>query len=344
MRNPILASLLSVSMFLSPLASAPPAFAEPTKEEIANAKALAKEGRELREQGRYKEALVKFEAAWAYVQTPLTGRDLAQELERDGRIVEARLIWGDVAGMPAKPGDTKEHEDARALANKKLGELDKRIPTIVIDVKGTAPKVTLDGKDVPLATLGTSRRVNPGAHTLSASGGGAPVSTSFSVKEGERDRVVSIVVTGSTTVAAPPNAGGTEPASGAATGAATGPTTGAGAAGEGPQKFQPGPPVSPRRESSGSGLTTTGAIAITFGVLGVIGGGVSLAYGFSKKMDNEPYQTPTTIGWVGLGAGTVLFFGGVVMVGVGSSNSHAANRTTLNVAVTPRGLALAGQF
>lgn len=82
----LLASLLSFSLVLGPLCPTPLRAAEPTKEDVANAKALAKEGRELREKGKYKEALVKFEAAWAYVQTPLTGRDLAHELERDGKL------------------------------------------------------------------------------------------------------------------------------------------------------------------------------------------------------------------------------------------------------------------
>lgn len=329
MRNELLALFLCVSLAAPSLAHA-----DPSAEDVANAKALVKEGRELREKGKYKEALVKFEAAWAYVQTPLTGRDLAQEYERDGRLVEARNVWGEVAKMSPKPGDTKEHADARALAAKKVDELDQRIPTVILKVSAPSEaKVTLDGKDVPAATLGTSRRTNPGPHTLSASAGGAPVSTTFTLKEGEKDRVVTLTVEA---VSAAPVAAATT-----STPAATpeGPPA--------PAKYD-GPPAGkpvdvPGEASSSSGLVTGGAIVTVLGGLGLVGGIGFLGYGLSERMkDPDAGKTPVWIGVGSISGGAVAFTVGLIMIGVGSSKTHAANRLT--IAASPSSVTVLGSF
>lgn len=335
---PLLASLALV-------APAPAHAGEPSKEDVANAKSLAKEGRELRDKGKFKEALVKFEAAYAYVPTPLTGRDLAQELERDGKLVEARTVWADVSKMAAKPGDTKEHADARALAGSKVTELDKRIPTVILEVTDggpNPPKVTLDDKDVPAATLGTSRLVNPGSHTLTASAGGPEaVTTTFTVKEGEKDRKISLSVK--------KTAGAKEPGKDPTVDPGQGPQ----APGKEPTKEPPKdpikdnpppppPPMGPRVPSEGGAIA--GGLLAVFGSLGIVTGGALLGLGFYQG-DNDG---KSTLRWTGGG----VLVGSVAMLTVGvvllASNSPPASAklptTTVHLGLSPNGFLLAGRF
>lgn len=325
---------------------------EPSKEDVANAKSLAKEGRELRDKGKFKEALVKFEAAYAYVPTPLTGRDLAQELERDGKLVEARTVWSEVSKMPAKPGDTKEHADARALAGTKVTELDKRIPTVILEVTdagASPPKVTLDGKDVPAATLGTSRLINPGSHTLTASAGGPEaVTTTFTVKEAEKDRKVSLSVKKTAGAKEPGKEPTVDPSKGPAQ------TPAAGEPSKEPVKETskepvkdnpppPPPPMGPRVPSEGGAVA--GGLLAVFGSLGIITGGAVLGLGFYQG-DNDG---KSTLRWVGGG----VLVGSVAMLTVGvvllASNSPPASAklpttTTVHLGLSPTGFVLAGRF
>lgn len=335
---PLLASLALV---------APPSpvhAGEPSKEDVANAKSLAKEGRELRDKGKFKEALVKFEAAYAYVPTPLTGRDLAQELERDGKLVEARTVWADVSKMAAKPGDTKEHADARALAGSKVTELDKRIPTVILEVTdggANPPKVTLDDKDVPAATLGTSRLVNPGSHTFTASAGGPEaVTTTFTVKEGEKDRKVSLSVKKTAGAKAP----GKEPT--------VDPGKNPQDPGKEPVKESPKdpvnnnppppPPMGPRVPSEGGAVA--GGLLAVFGSLGIMTGGALLGLGFYQG-DNDG---KSTLRWVGggvlVGSAAMLTVGVVLLASNSPTASARLPTTTVHLGLSPNGFLLAGRF
>lgn len=293
-----------------------------------------------REKGKYKEALAKFEAAWAYVQTPLTGRDLAQELERDGKLVEARLVWSEVAKMSAKPGDTKEHADARALAVTKVPELDKRIPTVIfelVDAPATPPKLTLDGKDVPAATLGTTRLVNPGPHQLVASPSGTEaVTVGFTVAEGEKDKRITVSLKKS----AAPTPKEPEPSGPTGPGGASKPKEPLDGA-----TATPPPPPPPAQPLPSEGGAIGGGILTVVGCIGILTGGSILAVGFYQG-DQEGKSSLRWGGGITLGLSVVATTVGVVLLARNSPGpNHAVlSPRTLRLGLAPTGAWLGGSF
>lgn len=153
-------------------------FAEPSKEDVSAAKGLAKEGRDLRDKGDLPGALQKFKAAYALAPTPLTGLDLAQVQEKIGLIADAREVYAEIAAMPAKAGENPKYAKVREEAQGKVTALTPRIPRLKISLRpgtGSAPVVTLDGKEVPSAVLGVERRVNPGEHVVTATRDGKEI-------------------------------------------------------------------------------------------------------------------------------------------------------------------------
>jgi hypothetical protein len=114
--------------------AAPSAFADPTPEDVATAKALVRTARELRVAGDHSAALDKYRAAYALVPTPITGIELAEELTSNGLLVDGREMFLTVAKMPVKDGEKREYAEARAKATERANELDPRIPTLVVRV------------------------------------------------------------------------------------------------------------------------------------------------------------------------------------------------------------------
>ncbi|MFO0612037.1 MAG: hypothetical protein U0414_05595 [Polyangiaceae bacterium] len=94
--------------------------------------------------------------------------------------------------MPAAPngGDdalTQARKDAAQLA----ADVDKKIPSIEIQIKGTKPedeiKLTVDGAVIPPAAQSLPRRVNPGEHTIVVeSQGYATNKSTITAPEGEQ--------------------------------------------------------------------------------------------------------------------------------------------------------------
>ncbi len=72
-----------------------------------------------------------------------------------------------------------------------LAALAPRLPSLIIQVRGAdAPRVTLDGADVPAAVLGIKRPVDPGRHTIHAVARRTlPADASVTVAEGKVETV-----------------------------------------------------------------------------------------------------------------------------------------------------------
>jgi RHS repeat-associated protein len=141
------------------------AFADPTPEDVATAKALVRTARELRAAGDHPAALDKYRAAYALVPTPITGIELAEELASNGLLVDGREMFLTVAKMPAKDGEKREYTEARAKAAERANELGPRIPTLIVRVHPSVVAgdvhVSIDGREIPAAALGLPRKVNP---------------------------------------------------------------------------------------------------------------------------------------------------------------------------------------
>ena len=116
--------------------------------DLASARALYKEARELRDKGDPKGALEKFKAANALAGTPITALELGRTHAQIGQPVEALETWLSVARMKEQPNESENAKAARAEAASLAQQIGSRIPSLVVKVEGappgSTPQVTVD--------------------------------------------------------------------------------------------------------------------------------------------------------------------------------------------------------
>lgn len=165
------------------------AHAAPPSESVATARELYKQGSEALDAKDYKTALDKLTAAWALVQTPVIGVDLARAHLALGHLVDARESALGVMRIAPASDETARSREARDEAAKIAEALAPRIPHVTIKLQGAIPEgttVKLDGHSIPLAALSVSHQVNPGAHKIEIDTvDGRHLGTSIEVRERE---------------------------------------------------------------------------------------------------------------------------------------------------------------
>jgi hypothetical protein len=156
-----------------------------------SARQLGEEGKRLFEAGDFAGALDRFQRADALVRRHTLGVRIARCLVKLGRLTEAldRYVAVSRMELPAgvEPGILAVQKDALAEAEAEGAALARRIPSVVIEVRGASEPVvvTVDGAVVPAALLGAKRAVDPGAHKIAAASAGRQAAREVSVREGE---------------------------------------------------------------------------------------------------------------------------------------------------------------
>jgi hypothetical protein len=236
---------LSVTL-LAPVVNAqsapPPSTQEPTAADLETARALYKEGKELRAAGDLSGALAKLKAAHQLGHTPITGLELARTYEMLHLLVEARAICLDVGHIPVASDETERSATARAEAVTLAERLLAREATLVVHFVGAPPgamvSLSIDKSVVPPAAISELHKVDPGAHDLEARvEGGVAVAATVDLREGET-REISLTLP-------PPPVVHTEP----------------------PKPPPPPPPVIPRRNSVATAGFVIGGVGIAVGAL-----------------------------------------------------------------------------
>ena len=166
-----------------------------TASDRETARSLMDEGFQRREKGDHKGAFERFEAADALMHVPTTGIEAARERIALGQLIEARESLSAVIRYPIRSGEPAPFGEARMQAQRLDDELGARIPSLKIVVRGleAGGAVTVDGGEVPMATLIAPRRVNPGTHTVVARSGGREKKEQITLREREsRELVIEI--------------------------------------------------------------------------------------------------------------------------------------------------------
>jgi len=136
--------------------------------DVATARELYKAGADALDAGDAKTAVDKLTAAWALVQTPVIGADLARAQKALGHLVEAREAALAVQRLAVASDETVHSTRARRVADGIAAELEPRIPHVRLVVKnagdGHTITVKLDGHSVPEAALAVARQADPGDH------------------------------------------------------------------------------------------------------------------------------------------------------------------------------------
>jgi hypothetical protein len=170
----------------------------PSAADLESARALVREGRELRASGDLGGALDKFRAAHALGRTAVTGIELARAHEALSEWVEAREVALSVARLPVASDETERSAAARADAAALAESLRDRIPSIRVIVEGAPAtgqvQIFIDGTLVPREAADQPRKVNPKSHRIAARVGGREVA-SATVAPGEAEtRDVTLVI------------------------------------------------------------------------------------------------------------------------------------------------------
>jgi tetratricopeptide (TPR) repeat protein len=187
----------------------------------AAARAIGEEGLALYDQGKYVDALDRFERADDLIKAPTLGLMAARSLEKLGRLVEASERYQQVAGMKVDAGATEAFKQAQAAATKEREALVPRIPNVEVSVAGPgAEQVTslmLDGRRLPPEKTGSARPisakipVDPGDHRLEAKAEAGEAFERFSLSEGATERVVLTLTGSPNKLLVPPGKGAAEP-------------------------------------------------------------------------------------------------------------------------------------
>lgn len=182
-------ALIALLAAAAVLGSTAAARAEPPDQTVKDAaRRIAQEGLNLYDNGKYKEALELFLRVEVILHAPTMLVLAARSLDKLGRLVEAADKYADAIKTPLDAGASESFRQAVRDAEKERAALLPRIPSIVVTVdapSGVEPSLKLDGAALTAASLGAKKLVDPGAHSIEASAGGARASSQVDLKEGE---------------------------------------------------------------------------------------------------------------------------------------------------------------
>ncbi len=202
------ATVLAVVACAVPLAFPEIAHAEPNAADKETARRLMAEARDKRTANDLKGALSAFQAADAIMQVPTTGMEVARTQVALALLIEARDTALRVARSQPEGEEPAPFTRARDEARQLSDDLAKKIPTITVTLAGAEPgaaaKVTVDGSNVPVASLGMPRTVNPGHHTVAAAAGTRQAKVELDINEAQHQDVKLELVASAGPVVAPP--------------------------------------------------------------------------------------------------------------------------------------------
>lgn len=286
--------------------------AQPSEQDIAQARQLGQQAQAAYDAGNFAES----EKLWAaarnlYPVAPTLSLGLARTQAKLGKVVAAQENYNKIIReWGSNPSPPPAFAAALEAAKTEVGAVSAKIANVVISVEGpSSPNVTVDGQPVPAAALGLKRPVDPGTHTVRAEAAGfKPAETTFQVAEGGSAEAKLKLDKAPEAVAAVP--GETQPT---------------------PPQAGEEPPPSVGAESGKSSNKTLAIVALGVGGAGLVVGGVTglLALGKhgdlegqcpngvcppDRQGDVDSYQTMGTlstigfiVGAVGVGAGVVLW-------------------------------------
>ena len=162
------ALLVASAALLLIAAAAAPAHAQA---DAAVAREQLKEGSELRKAGKYADAVPHLVESFRLDPQSRTALNLADCEEHVGKLVDAEKHW--VAARDRATAESSER--ARTEAEKRLGQLEPRLPKLTIRVAPGTPAdahVLLDGTELGRVSLGVGLPTDPGAHAVVVRAGG----------------------------------------------------------------------------------------------------------------------------------------------------------------------------
>lgn len=168
-------------------ATTPLLAAEPTPEDRSTARELALEGHSALKAGDYALAVDRFTRADGLVHAPTLLVDLGRSYIGLGRLVQAHETFQQVMREGVADDAPAPWHKALQAARDEDAALKPRLAWVTIRVEGpAAAHVKLDTEDLPAASLGVRRAVDPGHRSIVAEAEGYLIATSsLDIAEGE---------------------------------------------------------------------------------------------------------------------------------------------------------------
>lgn len=189
---------ISAAAFLALVAFAPlaslPAFAQAPQTGVSDAdRAAARDlyfqGAQLQQQGKFDQALDKFQRAQSVLSAPTHLLHIAECQAALGRLVEAAETYRTLQRTNLGPTPPAAFSAAQTQGNAELQQVEPRIPSLKIDVQPAGIQglqVAVDDQPMNTALVGVARPTNPGTHKVTASAPGyGKVEQSVTLKERE---------------------------------------------------------------------------------------------------------------------------------------------------------------
>lgn len=178
-------SMLMFAFALAALSAAPSARAdEPNPADVAVAREHFKAGAKLAEEGKWAEAVVRYEKSLEIKRAPITLYSLGIANKELGRYV---IAIESLRAFLAEPlvDATKPYEKP---AREAIAELELKLGYVVVRVSGAPDaRVSIDGVELPAASVGERRPVDPGKHAVVARAPGyAEASRELDVASGQQ--------------------------------------------------------------------------------------------------------------------------------------------------------------
>jgi hypothetical protein len=184
-------------------------------EKKAAARAAYQEGVKLQDDGKYAEALARFESAEKLFDAPTHLLHIAECQALTGRLVESSETYETLARKTLPAGSPDAFTQAQQQGQAELPALRARIPSLRVTVKPGPQQVqnlqvNVNGVNMPNELLGIARPLNPGTYRFSAQAVGWSTSAPIDVPLGEKEQksveltLVQVQGGGAVVVAPPP--------------------------------------------------------------------------------------------------------------------------------------------
>jgi hypothetical protein len=184
-------------------------------EKKAAARAAYQEGVKLQDDGKYADALARFESAQKLFDAPTHLLHIAECQALTGRLVESSETYETLARKTLPAGSPDAFTQAQQQGQAELPALRARIPSLRVTVKPGPQQVqnlqvNVNGVNMPNELLGIARPLNPGTYRFSAQAVGWSTSAPIDVPLGEKEQksveltLVQVQGGGAVVVAPPP--------------------------------------------------------------------------------------------------------------------------------------------
>lgn len=139
---------------------------------------------------KYADAFEHFKKADSLFHAPTLVLYMARCEDKLDKPIEARELYRNLITEAIRPNAPKQFKEAQGDAKRELAEVEKRIAHVRVTVQGDPNAAfTVDGASVPASELAAGKEIDPGTHSIQATGQGKIATKQVTVLPGANDAI-----------------------------------------------------------------------------------------------------------------------------------------------------------